>query len=424
MRTLYGHGVTTRRRIAVLLGVFLIVTLGVLPARAAPLPPAPTYVAVIDAGSGGTRISLYETGAAVTATRVYRAPSTSAALSSYVADPSAAGPDAVKPLLDQLSAYLGEQGIAVNDVPVALLATAGMRLVKLQYPVATRAIFASTRATLDASDFPVLANRILPATQEALLAWLDANARAATINTPAKDVGIVEMGGASAQVAFRSPRTMGPGVSTVTISGRQIGVVAVSYLGLGVNEARGLMQAVTSGGELCFPNNESGTDPVDYVAASPLPVPSDQADFLAGRCSRAYASVIRDVASTSIRDIRPRNLSKLAGFSRATFVGLGAIPFTYSDFKIPANADERISLQRAVRSTCKGADAWADVRSLYPAPTPSVAETLCANGAYTGELLFGPFGIGLDPASFDAQADLPGGAPSWAEGYAITVLHP
>jgi hypothetical protein len=383
-----------------------------------------TYVAVIDAGSSGTRLSLFTTASGVTVAQVYRAPNNTPGLSSFASNTAAAGPDAVAPLLDQLSTYVEGQGIAPADVPVALLATAGMRRLRLNDPVAVREIFASTRATIMSSDFPLRANKILPDVQEALLAWLDANARAGTLDKPREDIGIVEVGGASAQVAFRSPTKSGPGVSTVTVSGKEIGVVAVSYLGLGANESRDAMQAATSGGAFCFPNNASGIDPQSYLASTRFPVASNQADFRGSPCGRAYSGVIQDVASLSIRDVRPRNLSKLPGFARANFVGLGAIPFIYADFKIDPGANAKTSLQVAVRSTCKGADAWLSVRALYPAPTPELAETRCSTGSYLGQFFFGPTGIGLDPARFQAQPDLPGGEPSWSEGYAITVLHP
>lgn len=408
----------------ILFATLLVLTFGLVGIPAATAAPAPTYVAVIDAGSSGTRLALFEEGTGVTVTQVYRAPKNSAGLSSFATNAEAAGPDAVQPLLDQLRTHLDSQGIAIADVPVALLATAGMRRLKLNDPVAVRDIFASTRATIEASGFPLRANRILPDTQEALLAWLDANARAGTLGTPSQDIGIVEVGGASAQVAFRSPRATGPGVSTVTVSGTDIHVVAISYLGLGANEARGFMQTAADGGEECFPNNASGTDPVDYLASSTMPVPSAQADFRGAPCGRAYAAVVTDVAGAYPRAVRPRNLSDLPGFTRASFVGLGSIPFVYSDFRIAADADERSALQTAVRTNCKGVDAWVKVRALFPAGSQGFAETQCSSGAYLNQFLFSAVGVGLDPARFDAQPDLPGGEPTWSEGYAITVLHP
>lgn len=409
--------------LASVLGSVIALTIGaaVVPASHA---AAPTYVAVIDAGSSGTRLALFEQGSGVTVTQVYSAPEKTPGLSSFAGNPAAAGPEAVQPLLDQLRTQLDGQGIAVPDVPVALLATAGMRSLKLTDPVAVREIFASTRSTIDASGFPLRANRILPDTQEALLAWLDANARAGTLGTPSQDIGIVEVGGASAQVAFGSPRASGPGVSTVRVNGEDIHAVAVSYLGLGVNEARGSMQTVTSDGETCFPNNASGADPIDYMSTSSLPVPSAKADFRGAPCGRAYATVIQEAAVNYPRAVRPRNLSDLPGFSQANFVGLGSIRFVYSDFRIAADADEDRALQQAIRANCKGPDAWSTVRALFSASAQALAETQCSSGSFLDQLLFGPAGIDPDPARFDAQPQFPGGAPSWPAGYAITVLHP
>ena len=422
--TPYDHDTTARRiLLAPFLASLIAVTLVVagIPATHA---AEPTYIAVIDAGSSGTRLTVFEQAAGVTITETYRARTNTPGLSSFATNPAAAGPDAVQPLLDQLRTYLDTEGIAITDVPIALLATAGMRRLKLSDPIATREIFASTRATISASGFPFRANKILPDTQEALLAWLDANAHAGTLNTPSQDIGIAEVGGASAQVAFRSPRKAGPGVATVRVSGKDIHVVASSYLGLGANEARGFMQVAADRGEVCFPNNASGTDPVNYLATSALPVPSSAADFRGSPCGRAYATVVQDVAGAYPRAVRPRNLSVLPGFTRANFVGLGSIPFIYADFKIAPGAEERRALQSAVRTTCKGEDAWAKVRALFPKESEGFAETQCSSGAYIDQLLFGPVGIGLDPARFAAQPDLPGGDPSWPDGYAITVLHP
>jgi len=408
----------------VLLATLLVLAFGLGGIPAATAAPGSSYIAVIDAGSSGTRLALFEQGTGVSVTQIFRAPKKTPGLSSFAPNASAAGPDAVRPLLDQLRTHLDGQGIVIADVPVALLATAGMRRLQLSDPVAVREIFASTRATIEASGFPLRANRILPDTQEALLDWLDANAHAGTLATPSKDIGIVEVGGASAQVAFRSPRATGPGVSSVRVSGTDIHVVAISYLGLGVNEARGFMQSAASGGEVCFPNNASGTDPVDYLASSTTPVPSAQADFRGAPCGRAYAAVVTDVAGAYPRAVRPRNVSDLPGFARATFVGLGSIPSVFSDFGIAPEVDEQRALQTAVRTNCKGTDAWAKVRALFPAGSQGFAETQCSSGAYLDQFLFSAVGVGFDPARFDAQPALPGGEPTWSEGYAITVLHP
>ena len=407
-----------------MLTVAIAIGASLLVAPATSSANGPTLIAVIDAGSSGSRLALYSQAAGIEVTRIYRAARSTAGLSSFAANPTSAGPDAVQPLLDQLREYLDGEEIAVDDVPVALLATAGMRRLKIDDPPAARAILASTRATITSAGFGVRANKILPGKQEALLAWLDANAGAGTLSTPRRSIGIVEVGGASAQVAFRSPRATGPGVSSVRVSGRDIHVVAISYLGLGANEARDLMQVKARGGEECFPNNASGTDPVNYLADSAIPVSSASANFIDSLCGRAYRNVIKEAAGLSPRELRPRRLSALPGYSRADFVGAGSIPFVYADFRISPGSDDRRALRAAMRDTCTGPDAWQKVRGLFPTPTPSFAETNCSSASYLWQLLFGERGIGLDPAQFDARPVLPGGEPSWPEGYAITALHP
>ena len=420
-----------QRHLALILTPILgvAIALGVTPAGASDAPAAPragsAYVAVIDAGSSGTRLTLYAPGSDLTASRVFRVPLTTPGLSSFVDNPGDAGPQSVTPLIDALRDQLVTTGIPPADVPIALLATAGMRLLQQTNPAAVRAIFASTQTAITASGMPLRANAILPDVREAALAWVDANALSGTLDDTAPRVGIIEVGGASAQVAFHSPRPQGPGVIRVRVDGRVLHTVAVSYLGLGSNETRGAMQKKLDGGKPCFPNNATGVDPEFYMAASQRPVASDLAEFRGSPCGRTSAAVIGDVATTVAEPrIRPQRLGSLPGFNRASFVGLGSVTFTYTDFKIPTTADPRQALATRVRTTCKGPDAWASVRALYSEPVPSVADTLCSSGSYIGEFLFGSRGLDVDPTRINPIPAFAGGVPSWPSGYAITVLFP
>jgi hypothetical protein len=380
---------------------------------------------VIDAGSSGTRLTLYAPGSDLTASRIFRAPLTTPGLSSFVDNPGDAGPQSVTPLLDALRDQLVTTGISPSDVPIALLATAGVRLLKQTDPAAVRAIFASTQAAITASGMPLRTNAILPDVREAALAWVDANALSGTLDDTAPRVGIIEVGGASAQVAFHSPRPRGPGVVQVRVDGRVLHTVAVSYLGLGSNETRSAMQTRLNGGKPCFPNNATGVNPKFYLAASQRPVASDRADFRGSPCGRTYAAVISDVATTVKEPrIRPQRLGSLPGFSRANFIGLGGVTFAYTDFAIPTTADPRRALATRVRTTCEGPDAWVSVRALYSEPVPSVADTLCSLGTYAGEFLYGSRGLEVDPTRINPIPTFAGGVPAWPSGYAITVLFP
>ena len=386
----------------------------------------PAYVAVIDAGSSGTRLAVYSpiSRDQLTVMRIMKSSPNSPGLSSFAADPENAGPKAIDPLLQQLSAYLAKQGINASDVPVALLATAGMRLVREQDPLAASAILASTGQSLSASAHPVLANKILPGSKEALFAWVDANAQAGSLDEPAPNVGTAEIGGASAQVAFLSSKPRGPGVVKARVGGRTLPVVAVSYLGLGADQARDTMKSVTRGGLPCFPNNASGQNPEFYAVTSSRPVPSGQALFQPAACADANRTVIRrDMSSRSVpKDLWLRNLRDRPGFEESRFIGVATVAYTYQDLGLGGTAVPQSEFDRKLRETCAGADAWPRVLALYAGTSTAFADLLCSNGSYVKQFLFGRQGLGVDPERLDAAPDAVD--PSWSEGYALTVLFP
>ncbi|MGI9196529.1 MAG: hypothetical protein ACR2KE_03610 [Candidatus Nanopelagicales bacterium] len=388
----------------------------------APRADAPSYIAVIDAGSSGTRLLLYaSTPDTLAASFVMKSSPGTAGLSSFASSPASAGPDAISPLLGQLDARLATDGVSVSDVPVALLATAGMRALRLKDPAGVDAIFASTEATLDASGHPVLANRILPEVKEATFAWLDANALAGTLDRKVGSIGTVEVGGASAQVAFRSLTSGSPLAARVVIQGQVIHVNAVSYLGLGSNMARDSLQQRTEGAAFCFPNNASGKDPENYLATTEFPVKSDTATYHQRHCVAAYGRTIATMDTG--KPVAPSELRTLSGFQASTFVGLGAIGAVFQDLKIDTSDDERAALDEAVHATCPGADAWPRVQALYSTPSP-FAETVCSTSSYLSSFLFGRHGVGVDPRRFSSRSDTYGRAPSWPAGFATARLHP
>lgn len=386
-----------------------------------------SYLAVIDAGSSGTRLTFFEDDPSdLRPIEAFKVKGTTPGLSSFAGTPGQAGPGAVEPLLRQLDAYLGERGIARESVPVALLATAGMRNVRRDDPDASRSILQSTAATIAASGHPMADNRILPAVQESTLAWLDTNAIAGTLNKPGTSVGIIEIGGASAQVAFASPRASGRAVHEVRVAGSVIPVVAVSYLGLGGNDSRTAMQRDNDAGAFCFPNNASGEDPAVYLAKSPRPVDSARAMYSWDRCRAAYDDVIATVGAqrSASATVPPEKLRDLPGFAGTFFVGLGSIQYTFATLGIEDRRNERTALRDSVRRVCSGPNAWDAIRPLYPASFSALGEALCSTTSYQYEFVFGPNGVGATPPLFTTiEVDLPK-SPSWTAGYAITMLDP
>lgn len=426
------HSVRSSRFITVALAMALFFALPSF-ASAQPLAEegkgaAPRYVAVIDAGSSGTRLTLFTrvNVRGIAPQEAYEASISTEGLSSFAESPSRAGPDAIKPLLDQLDIFTQAQGLAKGDVPVALLATAGLRTVRLSQPAAVQEILNSTRASLDASGYPILGNRILPAVMEGSLAWLDANVLSGTVENKKKNVGIIEIGGASAQVAFRARASKGPGIVTLAVNGSTVSVLSVSYLGLGSNLAREDMQERTGGGKICFPNNAAGAPPTTYDTDTATPVVSQEANFDLKECREAYSAVVTSVGSrrSPAARVAPTDLRSTPGFADSRFIGLGGASFSFSDFQIPSASSSRPALVSKVRSTCTGPNAWAKVISLSEDLVSPFADTACTNGTYVDALVFSRKGVGIAPKDFNGSPEFDGRSPSWPAGYATTVLHP
>lgn len=387
----------------------------------------PSYLAVIDAGSSTTRLTLFaDDPASLVPIQLMQASKRTAGISSFAPSPDQAGPLAITPLLDQLQTYLTQSGITSANVPVALLATAGMRNVRRDDPTAAQAILVSTAAAIETAGHPIAANEILPGVQEATLAWLDANAIASTLQGERRTIGIIEIGGASAQVAFRANQVRGRGIYQVRVEGTSIPVVAASYLGLGVNDARTAMQEENDAGSFCFPSNAPGVEPALYVPTSVRPVAADTARYSWNRCSAAYRSVITIVGAqrTTEARISPWRLRDQSTFARMSFVGIGNIGATFSDLSITSAGNMKPALERSVTRTCSGDNAWAKVQTLLAGRSTVFADTLCSTGTYQYEFVFGSRGVGVDGRNFSLSDGRFSRTPAWTSGYAITVLDP
>lgn len=390
-------------------------------------PPSLPYLAVIDAGSSGTRLDLFAHQSTSLHPRdAFSAPRSTPGLSSFQQTPQQAGPGAIAPLLAQLDAYLRDNGIANSQVPIAMLATAGMRNVRSADPLAAQAILDSTANAIAVSGHPLADNQILPGIQEASLAWLDANAILGTLNRPDGGIGTIEVGGASAQVAFRSPHRTGKAVSTVHVAGMDIPVVAVSYLGLGGNDARTLMQGANDAGSFCFPNNTSGTAPLIYQTKATRPVNASTAHFSWNRCAAAYEATITSVGTrrSEAAPVPPSELRSLPGFAGRQFLGLGSIPLIFRVLGADRAPDEGTALRAGAVTTCTGPGAWTRSAALYPAELSFFAETLCSTATYEHELIFSPTGVGIRAENFSVISPQASEKPSWTAGYAITKLTP
>lgn len=121
-------------------------------------------------------------------------------------------------------------------ISAKVLATAGMRIAEQEKPAESLLLWQTLKPKLVAKVGPnvIVENRTLTGYEEGLFAWLSVKGDSAVT-----DFGIVEMGGASSQIAFPCDTCdpLNDSVRMVHLGGQTLPVYSYSYLGLGQDEA-------------------------------------------------------------------------------------------------------------------------------------------------------------------------------------------
>ncbi|KAG0611610.1 hypothetical protein M758_7G152800 [Ceratodon purpureus] len=215
------------------------------------------YGVVIDAGSSGSRIHIFQYKHGVIPAvdligleqlSLKRTPG----LSSFADNPSLAGDS----LMEQLE-------FAKTKVPekersrtrVYLMATAGLR--RLDKTI-QEAVLDSCRKVLRASSFQFRDEwaSVISGTDEGVYAWVSANYALGTLQgDPTQTTGIVELGGASAQVTFAPKEPPPPAYRhNLELGGRSYMLYTYSFLNFGQEAAwDSLLELITAGGALATP---------------------------------------------------------------------------------------------------------------------------------------------------------------------------
>src|SRR5277367_4525760 len=229
------------------------------------------YGVILDAGSSGTRLHIYRwldasiarEGASAKAlhslpvleTRDNWTKKTHPGVSTFGESPDLVGPDHLQPLLDHALQSIPDN--AIEDTPLFLLGTAGMRLLPdAQRTALLKQICSFTRSytsfLIPDCDLHV---QVIPGETEGLYGWVAANYLLGGFDSPKEHAhgkghhtyGFLDMGGASAQIAF-APNTTEASrhaddlkllrLRTVDGVAAEYRVFVTTWLGFGVNEAR------------------------------------------------------------------------------------------------------------------------------------------------------------------------------------------
>ncbi|WP_194714525.1 acetate and sugar kinases/Hsc70/actin family protein [Noviherbaspirillum soli] len=385
-----------------------IASLLLLSACAGPAP-ALSYHAVVDAGSSGSRIHLYQVsrpdeGMAITDVAQLES-ARGDGLSSYQAQSEQAGQQGLQPLLQALNDWLLARRIGRNTVPVDVLATAGMRLLEQDDAPAAQAIYRSVRRTILDNGYRAGELRTISGDEEGLYAWADVNYLHGNFRQGRRTAGLVEVGGASAQVAYETSQRGHAHAHAVNIGGASYTVLSVSFLGLGQNEARKAM-VLASGQEHnpCYPNNDSGSPPGGFDAGAVV-----SGNYRFGRCEDLYQTVLSA--------FRVRDNAIAADFDGRDFIGISSVYHALNNWHV---LDRPAMLSQALERQCSGSDAWS--LKVMPAQGGSsgFAQNACANGTFINTLLFDShYGLGLSGERVHGAGQINGQSPSWTRGYLL-----
>lgn len=204
------------------------------------------YLTIVDAGSSGCRAHVFRWRTTATGLEVdptHNNLKVKPGLSSFAANPADAGAS-LGPLLDFITAEVPEEERASS--PIFLKATAGLRMVD---EAPREAILESVRKTIAASPFsfsdPVAGALVIAGTDEGGFGWMSVNYLLGNLDgsvaSPAYH-GVLEMGGASAQVTQVYDASSGPlpvGYEfEFALGDRHYALYTHSYLGYGLEKAR------------------------------------------------------------------------------------------------------------------------------------------------------------------------------------------
>ncbi len=188
-------------------------------------------MAVVDAGSTGTRLHVYSYDLDETNTPVNISEQWSKKIK-----PGFAAIKANKATIDGYMTTLFA-GAPENSMPIYFYATAGMRLLS---PEEQEGRFAYLHNWFHAqSQWLLFDSKTITGSKEGLFGWLAVNYQLGTLNSDdKKTVGVMDMGGASVQITFPvmdgSPQSSD--VTKVSVYGRDFKVYVHSFLGLGQTE--------------------------------------------------------------------------------------------------------------------------------------------------------------------------------------------
>lgn len=356
-----------------------------------------TLHAVIDAGSSGTRLFLYEveTGSYPIISPIAEIEHSTTpggkredGINNFVTPEFPEKQrevlnETIHPLLECIRPIIESHGVAVGDVKVDLFGTAGMRYAEKMYgPQVIKGFYDIIKYGVDAAGFTHGQIRTCDGfTEEGVWTWINLNDLEQDVfRTDNDPVGVLEVGGSSAQITYpkynESPKDF---VTThVSINNRTFPIICNTYLGLGQDDARKSMRAnLGNRANLCFPRGFKANidigDSLDGVGYFKL---SNNGDYSFSECNEVYEEIIGDLDASN----KLPNLSD----SAIKFVATDAV---YHATKFWDAQRDPQQLTKLVLDFCHNLDSFPGIE------TNEFVQAQAANATYIQALLYGKHGL-------------------------------
>lgn len=391
------------------------------------IPPA-AYTAVVDAGSSGSRIYLYKTtpdDSFVRVQQLYTNKDAPHGLSWYDGKQGEdsvttnAGPGGIQPLLTGLQGYLSSHDIDMNQVTVNVLATAGMRLVNAE---TSAAIYKSVQSTITQSGLTYGQVGTISGQSEGVYSWADVNFLQGNFHTHATTQGIVEVGGASSQIAFATTSNNAPQVLATKVNGVNYPVFSISYLGLGQNQARlAMLSESDSGGaqaNVCYPNNTTGTPTAYDAAVGSITIDPITSSYTTG-CYGVFEKVIGRVSANADNNFSIDRIRQQYGYASTQFLGISSAYYAHKEWGALDTSNAAQALQDALSNNCAGSNAWTKVLAQYSSDAGPFTQNGCANSTYIHAYLYSNQALDIQPDKLTPLASIKGNELTWTRGYVV-----
>ncbi|XP_062211410.1 probable apyrase 6 [Phragmites australis] len=393
-------------------------------------PQSTRFSVVIDGGSTGTRAHVFAAGPDgrldLARSAVMRV---SPGLSSFAAEPARAG-ESLRPLMEFVRERVGGSSA---ETEVRLMATAGLRLLEER---AQEAILASCRDVLRASGFRFedAWAKVIPGSDEGIYAWIAANYALGTLGgDPHKTIGIIELGGASAQLTFVSDEVLPPELSNnFTFGDTTYTLYTNSLLNFGQNAAQdSLFEILRSRGssknstlvDPCTPKGYSRNEKVmvGTSGASRSTLNNQYVDNGNGNFTECRSSSLMllqkgkekcqyqqcHLGSTFVPELRGHFLATENFYFTSKFFGLKQSS-SLSDFVL------------AGEQFCK--QDFSTLRKKYPNQSDEAFSRYCFSSAYIVALLHDILGVPLDDKRIEYSNQVGDVQVEWALGAFIAHM--